>query len=426
MPRRCLEQGALDRRLCSPTSSAVSPPAGPAEPSLTMLSIVVAVAIAPLIVGVYAYLVYPAILWFVAAVRPKSPTTTAAPAWPGVTVTVPVYNAVSTIRATLERLIAIDYPRDRLQLLVLSDASTDGTDDVVREFAAQGVELVRAEQRRGKTAAENAAVSLASGEIIVNVDATVLIPPTSLKRLVSAFSDPTVGVASGRDVSVDAVGSGTAGAEGGYTGYEMWVRDLETRTGSIVGASGCFFGVRRNVHADALPPELSWDFASALVARKLGYRSVSIPQAVCIVPRTPAIRTELRRKSRTMARGLSTLFHFRELMNPFRYGGFALKLISHKLLRWLPYLLMPPAILALGVLALYSRVATVALGGAMLGVASGLWAIWYRGAATWKPLALAGFAVAVFNAGFLAWIDALRGRRNITWNPTPRATVALT
>jgi cellulose synthase/poly-beta-1,6-N-acetylglucosamine synthase-like glycosyltransferase len=386
--------------------------------------VVVAVAIAPIVAGVYAYLVYPAILWLIARVTAKKESLIEPSAWPAVTVTVPVYNAVSSIRATLDRLIALDYPRDRLQLLVLSDASTDGTDDIVREFVPMGVELSRADERRGKTAAENAAVSLARGDIIVNVDATVIVPPDSLKLLVRAFSDPSVGVASGRDVSVDPAGNGRANAEGGYTGYEMWVRDLETRAGSIVGASGCFFGVRRNIHKDPLPPELSWDFASALVAKSLGYRSVSVPEAVCIVPRTPAIRTELRRKSRTMARGLSTLFYFRELMNPFRYGGFALMLISHKLLRWLPYLLTPPALLALGLLASQSKVAALAMGLVLVGLTAGAGAIWYPGSIRWKPLTLAGFAVAAFNAGFLAWVDALRGQRMITWNPTPRATAS--
>src|SRR3954468_24175726 len=105
-----------------------------------MFSLVVAVAIAPLIVGVYAYLVYPAILWLLAPGRPNDWPDTELAAWPTVTVTVPVYNGVSSIRGTLERLIAVDYPRHRLQLLVLSDASTDGTDDIVREFASKGVE----------------------------------------------------------------------------------------------------------------------------------------------------------------------------------------------------------------------------------------------------------------------------------------------
>lgn len=397
-----------------------------------MTALAVLIIASPLVVGLYAYVIYPALLWIITksrnSVRHSMPTWT----WPSVTVTVPVYNAVSTIRGTLEQLLALDYPLHLLQVLVLSDASTDGTDDVVREFSDRGVELVRAPERRGKTAAENAAVSLARGEIIVNVDATVRVPSASLKRLVEAFIDPTVGVASGRDISVDAaafkdrqtVDGSTAvatGAEAGYVGYEMWVRELETRAGSIVGASGCFFAIRPQVHKDPLPPELSWDFASALVARKLGYRSVSVSDAVCFVPRTAHLGTELTRKSRTMARGLSTLFHHRELMNPFRYGGFALMLISHKLLRWIPYLLAPFALIALGVVATQTRVGTLGLLTAAVGVSvCSFWMLADRRANAWRPLAVAGFLVAACAAGCLAWYAALRGTRMVTWNPTPR------
>ena len=129
----------------------------------------------------------------------------------------------------------------------------------------------------------------------------------------------------------------------------MWLRDLETKAGSIVGASGCFYGVRREIHQRPLPRELSWDFASPLVAKQLGYRSVSVNDAVCIVPRTHHMQSELRRKIRTMARGIRTLFYLRTMMNPFRYGAFALMLLSHKLVRWLPYLLAPVSFFALAV-----------------------------------------------------------------------------
>jgi cellulose synthase/poly-beta-1,6-N-acetylglucosamine synthase-like glycosyltransferase len=305
----------------------------------------------------------------------------------------------------------------------LSDASTDATDSIVREFAPQSIQLLRAAERRGKTAAENAAVAVATGEIIVNVDATVEVPPTALRALVSAFADPSVGVASGRDVSVDA-SAATAGGEVGYTGYEMWIRDLETRACSIVGASGCFFAIRRLIHDEPLPAALSWDFASALVARRKGYRSVSVPDAVCLVPATGAMRSELRRKSRTMARGLSTLFHFRGMMNPLRYGSFALMLISHKLLRWLPYLLAPLSMVALMVLAMENVVAAAALSALMVGGLAGIYALRKPGTVRFRPFALAGFAVAVFTAGFLAWFDALRGEQKITWSPTPRAGVS--
>jgi cellulose synthase/poly-beta-1,6-N-acetylglucosamine synthase-like glycosyltransferase len=385
-----------------------------------MSSVAIAIVAAPLVIAIYAYIGYPAALWVITRFRVKRGPPQASNEWPTVTVTVPVYNAMAGIRATLEGLMSLDYPRDKLQLLVLSDASTDGTDDVVREFAHRGVELLRAPKRLGKTAGENAAHGLARGELIVNVDASVVIPPQSLKRLVQVFVDPSIGVASGRDVSIGGEGPQVTGAESKYIGYEMWVRELETHAGSIVGASGCFYGIRRDIHAKELPPELSWDFASSLIARKQGYRSVSVPDAVCIVPRTPQIRTELRRKVRTMARGLNTLFFLRELMNPTRYGGFALMLVSHKLLRWLPYLLAPVSLLALGVLAFQNDVARASFVAACVGLALGAFGIRYSRFGESAPITAAAFVVAVFTAGFLAWCDALRGVRTATWEPTPR------
>ncbi len=382
-------------------------------------------AVAPLMIAIYAYVGYPAILWSVSRARNRSdmPSGEREPSTaklPNVTITVPVYNAAASIRTTLEGLTALEYPRERLQLLVLSDASTDGTDDIVREFAARGVELLRAPERRGKTAAENAALTAARGEIIVNVDGTVIVPPGSLKRLVGVFADPTIGVASGRDVSIGPEHRENNGAESSYVGYEMWVRDLETIAGSIVGASGCFYGIRRCIHEQPLPPELSWDFASPLVAKKLGYRSVSVSDAICMVPRTPGIKAEVRRKVRTMARGIRTLFYCRAMMNPFRYGGFAMMLLSHKLLRWLPYLLAPMSLVALGLMATQRIIALILFVILTVVIACGLTGLRYPRLSHVRAVAGAAFIVGVFAAGFLAWWDVLRGVRMSTWDPTAR------
>ena len=385
-----------------------------------MFALAVALAAAPLVLAVYAYVGYPAIVWTLTRARRNNVSPTNAATWPMVTITVPVYNSVSSIRATLEGLTKLDYPRDKIQLLVLSDASTDGTDAIVRQFAPRGVELLRAPERRGKTAAENAVISIARGEIIVNVDATVIVPSDALKRLVRVFDDPTIGVASGRDISLGGETSDNTRAESSYVGYEMWLREIETLAGSIVGASGCFYGIRRCIHDQPLPPELSWDFASPLVAKAKGYRSVSVSDASCLVPRTPHIQSELRRKVRTMARGIRTLSYHRALMNPFRYGAFALMLISHKLIRWLPYLLAPISIGALAYLATQSVIArgTLALVGVVVIV--GTLGIRYKRLSRSRPVAASAFLVAAFAAGFLAWCDVLRGVRMSTWEPTPR------
>lgn len=385
-----------------------------------MLSLEVALVAAPLVIAVYAYALYPLILVVVARFRQSESVSSEPSGWPSVTITVPVYNAESNIGATLERLFELDYPRDRLQLLVISDASTDGTDEIVRSLAGKGVELMRLPVRRGKTTAENAAVAAARGEIIVNVDATVLVPRGSLKPLVRVFDDLTIGVASSRDVSVGEENLNVTGVESSYVGYEMWVRDLETRAGSIVGASGCFYAIRRRIHEKPLPADLSWDFASVLVARQQGYRSVSVPAALCMVPRTAQLRTEIKRKVRTMARGLNTLFYLRSLMNPARYGWFAVMLVSHKLLRWLPYLLAPSALLALGVLATESAAARALLGVILSGLMVGSVGILRPASAAFKPIAFSAFLVGAFFAGLVAWREALRQTQLATWDPTPR------
>jgi cellulose synthase/poly-beta-1,6-N-acetylglucosamine synthase-like glycosyltransferase len=382
------------------------------------------IAFSPVVVALCAYVGYPAALWIVTALRRTPSYSPRVFEWPSITITVPVYNAGSSIRVTLDHLIELDYPRERLQILVISDASDDATDDIVRSFAKHGVELLRIPERRGKTAAENAALAVARGDILVNVDSTILVPSHSLKNLVRVFEDPEIGVASGRDVSMGEAKNNGTRAESSYVGYEMWIRELETKVGSIVGASGCFYASRRNIHATALPPGLSWDFASALNAQLQGYRSVSVGDAICVVPRATEVRSELRRKVRTMARGLGTLFFYRGLMNPFKHGGFAVMLVTHKLLRWVPYLLAPIAFVALCILALWSNTAFVALGIASAGVALGIVGINWRWSQTPKPIALAGFVVAVFTAGFLAWISALRNTQLATWEPTERPRLA--
>jgi cellulose synthase/poly-beta-1,6-N-acetylglucosamine synthase-like glycosyltransferase len=367
-----------------------------------------------------AYVAYPLILQCLAILRDPPRVAPDPVEWPLITITVPAFNAELSIRSVLENLLESDYPADRRQIIVISDASTDATDDRVREFAGRGVELLRMSRRRGKTAAESAAGRIARGSILVNMDATVRILPQSLKALVRAFGDQTVGVASGYDRSVG-ISEETTGAEAGYVGYEMWLRGLETRLGGIVGASGCFYGFRCDVHDLNLPEELSRDFASSLIARERGYRSVSVPDALCVVPRTLSLDAEYSRKIRTMARGLQTLWYKRQLMNPMRYGGFAVKLISHKLCRWLVSLLIPTAVLGLLLLAAESAVGAAILVVTLSCIAVGIAGMrWPSGREAPRLIAIAGYIVASNAAGVLAWVQALRGRCTPLWEPTRR------
>src|SRR5690606_27074054 len=159
----------------------------------------------PVAVVGYTYVGYPLLLWLLSRrpPRPTGPVQSALSAeWPSISISVPVYNEEAQIRGLIESLLALDYPADRRQILIVSDASTDRTDEIVREYAGRGVELFRVPARGGKTAAENAAAPRLRGEIVVNTDASIRILPGSLKPLIASFADPEVGVASGRDVSV--------------------------------------------------------------------------------------------------------------------------------------------------------------------------------------------------------------------------------
>jgi cellulose synthase/poly-beta-1,6-N-acetylglucosamine synthase-like glycosyltransferase len=371
--------------------------------------------------AVYSYLLYPGLVAVIGWIRPAPGRPKAPDEWPIVSITVPVYNEAAHIRAKLEKILQWDYPADRRQVLVVSDASTDDTDRIVREFAARGVELVRLPQRGGKTAAENAALPHLKGSIVVNSDASIDVPPDSLKALVIWFGDPTVGVASCRDVSVSSVAAETNQGESGYVGYEMGVRRLETRAGGIVGASGCFYAIRIHLHQHLVPEALSRDFAAPLVARRYGFRSVSVEEAVAFVPRTTSLRREYSRKVRTMTRGLETLFFHRGLLNPFRYGLFAWELWSHKLIRWLvPWggllALAGLALLAPG--AVWARALLIVGGLAVLAGAAGWW--WPAERRLPRVLSIPTYALAGNIAAIHAWISALRGDLNPIWEPTRR------
>ena len=372
-------------------------------------------------VVLYAYMGYPVALAVLGFFRRRKVEAIQPAEWPRVSITVPAHNEEGAIATTLDRLLELDYPPGRRQIVVISDASTDRTDEIVGRYASRGVELLRLAQRSGKTAAENAARAHLTGEIVVNADASVRLHPGSLKPLIAAFGDPTVGVASGRDVSVTTAPEEANLGESGYVGYEMWVRDLETSVDGIVGASGCFYASRIGLHMEIVPQALSRDFAAPLIARARGYRAVSVPAALCYVPRVGSLGHEYRRKVRTMTRGLETLYHWRALLNPLRYGWFAWMLFSHKLMRWLVPWAMLVAALACAALApefFWARAALViaAVGVLLTSI------VWWRGSRFPLPpiMTFPAYVILGLLAGVHSWINALRGELNPIWEPTRR------
>ncbi|HTY06461.1 MAG TPA: glycosyltransferase family 2 protein [Gemmatimonadales bacterium] len=375
---------------------------------------------------VYPYLIYPVLLKIIGAFMPRLHEPAEPAQWPMVSVTIPVYNEERQIRQKLERVLAWDYPKDRMQVLVVSDASTDRTDEIVKEFAPRGIELLRLPKRGGKTAAENATLPHLRGEIVVNSDAAIRVPDDSLRKLVIWFGNPTVGVASGRDRSVANLDGEANQGESGYVDYEMWVRGLETQVAGIVGASGCFYAIRKQLHQHLVPEALSRDFAAPLIARRHGYRSVSVDDAIALVPRTKSLKAEYRRKVRTMTRGLETLFYQRALLNPFKYGLFAWELWTHKLIRWLLPVGDLLVLIGLAMLGPVDPWAQAIVAVAVLVTLGGAIGWWWPGDKPPRVLATAAYLVSGNVAALQSWVSALRGDLNPIWEPTRRPVLGET
>lgn len=378
--------------------------------------------IASTAVVLYTYLGYPLVLMFQARASPTRGASCApVHPWPMISITVPMYNEEAQATEVIEALLSADYPPQRRQILVVSDGSTDRTEDLVRGYGDRGVELFRVPERSGKTAAENAAASSLRGDIVVNTDASVRVHPTALKHLIEPFVDAQIGLTSGRDISVGPEGHDANLGESGYVGYEMWIRGLETRASGIVGASGCLYAIRADLHRIPVPESLSRDFAAVLKCKEHGYRAVSASEAVCFVPRATSLRREYHRKVRTITRGMETLFSKRALMNPMRHGRFAWKLLSHKLFRWLGPWVAGMGVVGLVLLAPHHVWALALLLMALGGVALGL-AAWYMDDRVRLPRALRILAFAVMGnaAAMHAAIRVLRGQKDSIWEPTRR------
>jgi cellulose synthase/poly-beta-1,6-N-acetylglucosamine synthase-like glycosyltransferase len=237
-----------------------------------------------------------------------------------------------------------------LQIIVVSDGSTDGTDEVVKSFADRGVELLRQGPRGGKAAALNEAVKHARGDIVVFSDANSLFAPDGIRRMVENFADPSVGYVTGSLRLVTGGDSASGGGNNAYLKYENAVRALETQAGSIIGVNGGCDAIRRELYVD-IPRELITDFILPLHVLAGGHRVIYDPRVGAREEANKEMSSEFRMRVRVALRALQGLVYMRRLLSPWRYPAAAFSLISHKLLRYGAFTFMPIALVANAVLA---------------------------------------------------------------------------
>ncbi|HXJ06028.1 MAG TPA: glycosyltransferase family 2 protein [Candidatus Acidoferrum sp.] len=341
---------------------------------------------------------------------------------PAVTLLISAYNESLVMEEKLKNSLAIDYPRDRLEVMVVSDCSDDGTDDLVRSHAQSGVRLVRQRERLGKTAGLNLAVPMAGGEILVFSDANAIYRNDAIRQLVRHFSDSRVGYVVGNARYVEnASDTEAAEAEGLYWKLETWLKQKESAFESVVGGDGAIYAIRRELYTPLLPTDIN-DFLNPLQIIDRGYRGIFDPAAVSYEETAKSFDKEFRRKVRIVSRSFNALGRIPGVLNPLRNPRHWFLLISHKLLRWLAPFFMIIA-LATSLLLWFSpfyRVA-VLLQGAFYASATAGWLL-PRVRAAWKPFSLAYYFCLVNLASLIGCVKCWRGDLSATWTP-PRQSV---
>ena len=286
----------------------------------------------------YTYAGYPLLLALVSALKPR--TVLRGQFEPTVTIIITAYNEERDLAAKIENTLALDYPRELLEIIVTSDCSNDHTDEIARKFVGQGVRLHRQPERLGKTAAQNAAVEQAHGEIILFSDATSLYQPDAVRAMMPSFADLSVGCVAGRLEYVDGSDSRVGRGAVSYWSYETFLKRHESRVGSLIGASGCLYAVRRSAYVP-LYHEACSDFIIATKMVEQGLRAVYEPNAVCFEQTNRRSDKELKMRVRIIAQTFTDLWRHRWLLNPARSGFYGVQLLSHKVMRYLvPFFLM--------------------------------------------------------------------------------------
>lgn len=296
----------------------------------------------------YSYLGYPLLAALLGAVLRRE--VKKLPVEPPVTVVIAAYNEEASIAATVENKLRLDYPREKLDIIVVSDGSTDGTDAVVAGFAGLGVRLLRQEPRAGKTSALNLALPEARGEVVVFSDANSLYAPGALRLLVQNFADPSVGYVTGQMVYANEDGTAVGEGCGAYMRYENALRRFESRIGSVVGVDGGIDAVRASLYRP-MSPDLLPDFVLPLRVVEQGYRVVYEPEALLCESALKEDADEYRMRVRVSLRAFWGLWEMRSLLNPFRFPLFSWQLWSHKVLRYLCFLFLLGAYLSNALLA---------------------------------------------------------------------------
>lgn len=259
---------------------------------------------------------------------------------PTVTLIVAAYNEEGIMEEKIQNTLSLDYERDKLQLLFVTDGSTDASAEIVGRYKGT-IDLMHSTERKGKIHAIHRAMDAVKSEIVIYTDANTFLNKEALKLIVRHYANPEVGAVSGeKRVMQDAVSDATAG-EGFYWKYESTLKKWDSELYSVVGAAGELFSVRRSLYRHVESDTILDDFMISMLIAKQGYRIIYEPEAYASEQSSDNIKEELKRKVRIAAGGIQSIMRLLPLLNPFAYPMLSFQYISHRVLRWTitPFLL---------------------------------------------------------------------------------------
>ena len=375
-----------------------------------------------LFVVTFVYLIYPAVILILSKFfgRTSSPPALADDALPTVSLLIAAHNEESDIEARVLNALALDYPADKLEIVIASDGSTDGTNAIVRRYADRGVRLLAYSLNQGKATVLDKSVPRLSGEIVLLSDANTHMEPGAARRLAAWFADPAVGVVCGRLVLSDPRTG--RNVDGVYWRYETFLKTCESRLGALLGSNGAIYAIRKGLFPGVRPNTIVDDFVIPLEAkRRSGCRIVYDAGAVAHEESAPTMGAEFRRRVRIGAGGFQSIGLLWPLLLPTN-GWVALTFLCHKVLRWVcPFFLL--GAVATNVLLLGDPVYDALMG------AQGAFYLLALGG-NWVParprclryLRVPAMFVSMNAALFLGFFRWLLGRQGGTWTRTPRTT----
>ena len=367
----------------------------------------------------YHIVMYPAILWIVNSLRKRSVSAEfyLPEDLPSITVICPAFNEEKHIEAKIKSFLALDYPADKIKMIVISDDSTDGTNEIVRHYTDRNVELVIQTPRGGKQRAHNLVEPSINTDFVLSTDANSLFAANAVKELLKVMlSDTRTGIVSG-ELKLIKKGDRDSG-EGLYWKYECFVKKMDSSFASIIGSNGSIYLIRRELFGQIDPSAID-DFERTLHVLSNGFRAVYTPLAVVTEEVTQQAREEISRKIRIITREWFSLGRYTHLLNPFSFGRISLILFSHKLLRWLFFLFLLMMLVSSAFIStpFYKVVFALQLVFYLIGIA-GLAAQKYNKHV--PVLSLVSYITAMGWASMVAFFYCLFKVNLQTWNPVRR------